>query len=234
MLLIIFPFFFSFSGEDDFDLWVTYTSIYSVLIYWLLGGFYMFIDITLKLRRFKVQPGTNEPINVWRYIKAIALVLFNQIFVSIPMIYGGFYVAKNRLPSARTLPTLQWITFEMIVLTLVREFTFYYSHRLLHTRFLYKTIHKMHHGWTSPMAITAAYCHPIEHIFSNVLPIGLGIGIMQSHILINWIWIGYSNLQTLTAHSGYHLPFLMSPEAHDFHHAKYVVNFDNKLFKFLI
>ena len=33
------------------------------------------------------------------------------------------------------------------------------------------------------------------------------------------------NFYTLNNHSGYHLPFLPSSESHDYHHAKFNVNF---------
>lgn len=42
--------------------------------------------------------------------------------------------------------------------------------RFLHHRRLYKYIHKKHHEWTAPIAVTAIYCHPLEHLLSNILP----------------------------------------------------------------
>lgn len=50
---------------------------------------------------------------------------------------------------------------------------------------------------------------------------------MGSHVATAWFWFGLAILSTLNAHSGYHLPFFPSPEAHDFHHLKYAcyVNF---------
>jgi hypothetical protein len=48
------------------------TSIIVFAVYWILGGIYTIIDITNKpaaLGRYKVQPGTNEPVDSKRLMK---------------------------------------------------------------------------------------------------------------------------------------------------------------------
>lgn len=46
--------------------------------------------------------------------------------------------------------------------------------------------------------------------------------IMGSHIVSIAAWFSLALVTTSISHCGYHLPFLPSPEFHDFHHLKYV------------
>lgn len=154
-------------------------------------------------------------------MKVIWQVIFNQVVVGIPSAIVMFYAMKWRgFPPLRELPTFHYVLYELAMHILLEEIGFYYSHRFLHAKGLYKYIHKQHHEWTAPIAVTAIYCHPIEHFFSNLLPPFLGVFIMGSHVATSWLWFSLAILSTLNAHSGYHLPFLPSPEAHDFHHLK--------------
>lgn len=154
--------------------------------------------------------------------KVIGQVLFNQTVVGFPFAYISYQLMKFRgIADIKELPTFHSVLFELAVFLLVEEIGFYYSHRFLHSKFIYKYIHKQHHEWTSPIAVTALYANPIEHVFSNIFPPFLGVFIMGSHITTSWLWFTLAILNTLNSHSGYHLPFLPSPEAHDFHHLKF-------------
>ncbi|GFG34542.1 hypothetical protein Cfor_11895 [Coptotermes formosanus] len=212
------------TGEDLFTLWVYGTTILTLAVYWIIGGMYTIMDITNKpaaLRRYKIQPGTNEPVDPKRLMKA-RWVLFNQTVVTIPLAHSSYQMMMWRgSPPLRELPAFHWALVELAVNIIMVEIGFYYAHRLLHNAYLYRFIHKRHHEWTAPIAVTAAYCHPVEHIFANVLPLFLGPLIMGSHVATVWVWLSLAILITLNDHSGYHLPFLPSPEPHDFHHLKF-------------
>lgn len=55
-----------------------------LVVYWTFGGIYTILDVTNKpdaLRRYKIQPGTNEPVKTKRLIEVgLFLFLFNFKF----------------------------------------------------------------------------------------------------------------------------------------------------------
>jgi len=107
----------------------------TIVVYWVVGGIYTILDITNRpaaLRRYKIQPGTNEPVDRKELCKVIAQVLFNQIVVGFPIMYLGYYFMEWRGYSpVRELPTFHWVLAEIAIHILCEEIGFYYSHRYI-------------------------------------------------------------------------------------------------------
>jgi fatty acid hydroxylase domain-containing protein 2 len=145
-----------FLGDDEFNVLFLATAFYSVYFtYWFFGGIYLFFDLTQWpkfIRKYKVQPGTNEPLNRKTLWNTIKVVLRNQTFISLPMLYLSYAIKKSKgiTMDLRDVPSFQRVAIDLAVCIIVDEIGFYYMHRLVHHKSLYKRIHKIHHEWTAP------------------------------------------------------------------------------------
>lgn len=110
---------------------------------------------------------------------------------------------------------------------------FYWSHRLMHHKRLYKHCHKIHHQFHTPIGISSSYEHGIEgavQMLNWYLPIGfagyLNRGNGGLHISTLFYYHCFRWIETVDAHCGYEfpfspfhiLPFFGGARMHDYHH----------------
>jgi len=216
-------------GSEEFVFTLGMFTVFTIT-YWGISLFFIFADMTGAfssiLKRYKIQPGTNTPLTLAQLKHSLPRVLFNSFVVNtvigIPYSYLYIYRCGTII---RGLPTFMELLVTVTGVILIEEIGFYYSHRLFHSPSLYKKYHKLHHEWNSPVAFSAIDAHPLEHTLSNLLPVIAGPLIFGAHPLLCWLWIGAAIFTTTFSHSGYHFPFMPSPEFHDYHHLKFNNNF---------
>jgi len=218
-----------FLDHDEFKIHLVATMVIAATVYWVVGGLFLLIDYMGKpkfMMQYKIQEGVKSyPITSSQVAELLKVVTFNQL-LGIPFLYTMYIIKKQRNTlNHEELPSMSTAVLHSLIFGLASEVTFYYSHRMLHHPLIYKWIHKKHHTWIAPVAYSAAYCHPVEHIISNMMTIGIGPMICGSHIVLLWMTIIYGTLETLVVHSGFHLPFVKSSEFHDFHHLKFNYNY---------
>lgn len=213
-----------FEGHDT-ALFYLGTMLVPSLVMWSFNGLLMLVDTTGKpsfITRYRIQMDKNSPVDPVKLRHAVKTVMFNQVFISGPMVVAVYHLMSWRgTPCGPELPTFHWALLELAAFSMLEEIMFYYSHRLFHHPRLYKHFHKQHHEWTAPVGIVATYAHPLEHMISNMLPVVMGPVLLGSHMTTTSMWYCLALVSTTISHCGYHLPFLPSPEYHDFHHLKF-------------
>lgn len=96
---------------------------------------------------------------------------------------------------------------------------FYWTHRMLHLPYFYKTIHKLHHSITAPSALAAVYAHPVEFLLANLAGVALGPILTNAHPYTAYLWYALAMSDTCRVHSGY---AFLGAGRHDKHHHEFV------------
>ena len=144
----------------------------------------------------------------------------NQIFILYPSLWVLFkmypFVEDNILGS------LCWIPFHILMV----DVWFYLSHRLAHTKWLWK-YHKMHHKYPIHIA-TALDGGFLEHFFVNQLSVAMGplliayMGYTMNVYIFSW-WVAFTTWNNCLAH-------LENSVHHHHHHTYLKCNYGNGLY----
>ena len=168
------------------------------------------------------QTDLNEIVTTYK--KIIPTVMLNTFVYSLPIIlYAGYYDTY-----IMTLP----FDYKKCFLDLCFAFIcidpfFYFSHRLLHHKFLYNTLHKKHHEITKPIGMAALYSTGIEFYVGNIFPIFLPLYIVTTHPITLKIWTIFVIVNTIFfSHSGYK----KMADFHDKHHQYFNTNFGTDMY----
>lgn len=91
---------------------------------------------------------------------------------------------------------------QIFVYFLIEDYTNYWIHRLLHSKWGYEKIHHIHHEYTAPIGLAAPYAHWAEILILG-FPSFLGPALVPGHIITYWIWFVLRQMEAIETHSGY-------------------------------
>lgn len=212
------------------QIWVGWGFIFYFAWFWAWAIPYLVLDQAKKpewLYCHKIQqPGT--AVGFKRLAWTIGVVLFNQIAGTLPAIYALYnFLTFRGMSDNGAFPRWWTVLYHLCLAVALEEVLFFSVHFTLHSRFLYRHIHKIHHEYKETIAITTHYVHIVEHLFGNLLPIFSSAMLLgsEAHFLSLSLWVLLAVQNALVTHSGYNFPWLTCSVNHDFHHYNYEGNY---------
>ena len=201
------------------------TFVYHEVVYFGAWLPWLALDQLEWAKRWKIQPDKTPSKEM--VAKCLKKLLKSHVFIQLPMQmlfyfvapYFGFSLELSALPKARE------FLWQIPTFFVIEDFYFYWIHRFLHHKRVYKYVHKIHHEHKYPFGIAAEYAHPVETFFLGIGTL-LGPLFFAKHMVTLWVWLFFRLVETVEDHSGYDIPwnptnlipFWGGAVHHDFHH----------------
>lgn len=127
-----------------------------------------------------------------------------------------------------------WLAFLCLIVPVIHEFHFFCIHRLIHTPFLYKWVHSVHHNSINPSPWSSLSMHPVEHLlYLATMAYHL---VIPSHPLIALYQLHVAGFGAVPGHVGFDKVELTDETAldshayiHYLHHKYFEVNYGDGL-----
>lgn len=207
-----------YNGDFKWSFFVA-TNTMCIVGFWVPAVPCTIIDLMHMCQNIRIQQKTIDRNAIAR---AAFISLRNMTVVGIPWIGFLTVIGVHGRPHSKDEQPPNFIVamVEIAGMLLVEEVAMYYFHRMLHTPKFY-WIHKLHHSYTSPVAVAAQACHPLEHMIINILPAALGPFVIRAHLSTSLFWFALASMGTVSiSHSGYSWPYLGEAGEHNWHHLK--------------
>ena len=179
----------------------------------LLGiGFYLLFALPLtaiahydpkSLRKYKVS---DEPIDVKKYFWKSLGKLFSHNILLLIIVCAMWPLTRVFGVHAGELPPWYLIIAQILFFLYVDDFITYWAHKGLHTPWLYRHVHSVHHRVKHPSAMDNSYFHWAEYLIlvttGQIAPL-----LMGAHVYVIWAWLFIRIWQSVGGHSGYSFPW---------------------------
>ncbi|MCA9709121.1 MAG: sterol desaturase family protein [Myxococcales bacterium] len=198
------------------DRWVFTLILWSVhgAVFFAVCGVYGLLHRLEVAPRFRVVQGKAPPAPLLR--RALHEVLVGQVVllpVSAYVLFPAWRWMGGEL--AAPAPSLATIAWQVVACIVLQDTLFYWSHRALHTKWLFRAVHRRHHDFRYVRGLAAEYAHPLE-LAVNLLSIMAGPILLAVHPVTLAVWLMIRMAETVEAHSGY--AFTAIASRHAYHH----------------
>lgn len=227
---------FGLSGLRLWAMLVTVASLGGLVVYFGFGGWLYHRYYVVRRDRaadWKIQPRRFQPPDKHRWginVAAGNMVLGGLVSGSFAyyVIGGGYSALYFDVADYGLLYTIVSVG----LLFLAIEASAYYTHRLLHRKWLFRNFHRWHHRCVAPTPYNTVTMHPVEFLMLQASAF-LPIFVLPVHAYVFIGMLVYVLVFNIMDHSGidmrHLLPWHSTSRFHDDHHVYFHCNFGQNL-----
>ena len=201
------------------------------------GGLYWFYRLR-RTSRFALSKAERTPAAIWSNIRndVFLSVLSSGIFaVCSALMVSAFEQGHTRLYLESDRYGYAYIAFSLVLVILLQDAYFYFTHRLAHHPKCYKWLHQGHHHFKDPTPWTAFSFDPAEAMIQAIYLMG-AVLIIPMHFSVLCAVVLVMTLGALIHHFGFRLfedsafgkwlgSWMVGPLHHWMHHRKYTAHY---------
>jgi lathosterol oxidase len=205
--------------------------------YFLLAGSAYLLCYRWKLKKFmpyKIQHNAPKPSQLKHEIRfsLSTILIFSFVGMTAVLLYFSGHTTIYLEVSAHGIP---YLLLSAAILFFIHDTYFYWTHRLLHTKWMFRKIHAVHHRSVNPTPLAAYSFHPLEAFIESLIIFPF-IMIFPVHLFVFGLFIFLVLLTNVIGHLGFEFfspqlrrsalgKFLASSTHHNLHHQKSKRNF---------
>ena len=201
-------------------------------VFWTLGLAFLWLDARRPAwaERWRIQPfdrdgDDRDAAPDVAPARAVQRVLVNQVAGTLPALLAVSPLLAWRGLSSSSTPSVIDVVVHLLLAFSWVEVTFYAVHRVLHRRWWFSRVHRVHHEYRRPSGIATHHVHFVEHVIGNLVPVVGGVVVAGVHPVPFFLFITLAVKNAIVTHSDFAFPLLGDVVHHDRHHHSLVGNF---------
>jgi sterol desaturase/sphingolipid hydroxylase (fatty acid hydroxylase superfamily) len=183
--------------------YLSYCTAFCIRYFAVAGGIYWCFHVLFKQQWlvYRIQqefPARNEVVHAirWSMVNMACTGLFTILF-GVLIHAGGtrmyFGLADHGWP---------YLGFSVLAVLLGYDAWMYWEHRLMHTPWLFRHVHAVHHRTANPTAFSTFACHPLEAFMNNAYFLLFAV-LVPVHPVAIAVVGGFMFVVGLVGHLGY-------------------------------
>lgn len=176
------------------------------VLYCLIALIFYVVLYKWKAKKFqdkKIQQAAVNSLQLNREIKytLISLSIFGAMGYCVYLVYEAG-VSQIYFEAQRY--SYIYFSVSIVLMIVLHDTYFYWTHRVLHVGWWYENIHIVHHLSSNPSPFTALVFHPLE-AFIQAAFIPLAVIVIPIHPIALTVFVFYMTIKNVLGHCGYDL-----------------------------